>query len=118
MMAKTIGDSDSFSDRGLLIDLRRRDEEQKEAFDNFTVEVTGYKFNGKKEEWDKSGGILGRMDARVTILEEGFKLHTKMINGFKRGQIGMLSGMAALVLLATGFSHSKELVDILKVIFP
>ena len=97
------------SDREVAVDTHNRVGASANSFDRFTVDVTGKKYNGEIEEWDKSGGILGRLSARVEVLETGFKAHTKM-----------LLGLGCMMLLMTGIEKAKdigELLEKLRVLF-
>ena len=101
--------TDGMSDRELSSDTNRRVGTSANSFDMFTIRLTGSKFNGQEEVIDESGGLIGRLEARVSVLESGFKAHTRM-----------LLGMACLILINTGLeksSHIGEVLEKLKLAF-
>jgi hypothetical protein len=97
------------SERDLAADTNNRVGKSANSFDMFTIRLTGSKFNGAEEIIDESGGLVGRLGARVEILEAGFKAHTRM-----------LLGMGLLIMVNTGIEKASsigELLDKLKGLF-
>lgn len=98
------------SDRELIELILKRSDESENAFDQFTVETTGVRYNGEKLVYDKSGGLLGRMEMRVLFLEKGFKVQMKTI-------IAML----ILIVVNGGITNIDKIVQFiekLKFLFP
>ena len=91
------------SDRELSSDTNKRVGTSANSFDMFTIRLTGSKFNGREEVIDESGGLLGRLEQRVQVLEVGFKAHTRM-----------LLGMGFLILINTGLEKASSIGEVLE----
>jgi hypothetical protein len=85
--------------------------EFQKSFDMFTINVTGAKFNGEETVIDESGGLLGRMEHRVTDLEN-IRL-TALEKGFK--YLGYsVSLMFVLMILSKGMEHAGGFIRVLE----
>ena len=95
-------DTHGMSERDIASDTNNRVGKSANSFDMFTIRLTGSKFNGREEVIDESGGMMGRLEARVCVLEAGFKAHTRM-----------LFGMGALMLTMTGIEKASSIGELL-----
>jgi len=89
------------SDNNEIIPQWHRDFQQ--SFDMFTIRLTGSKFNGEEVIIDESGGLWGRMNMRVTVLERGFKYMGYAV-----------SLMFALIVLTKGLEHAGSFVRMIE----
>ncbi len=99
-MPRHLDDSKDMSDRDLVRDTRTRVGASANSFDLFTIALTGRVYNGEERVVDKSGGILGRLDARVSTLEFGYKNMWKV-----------LLGMGVLILSMIGVDKAKGILE-------
>jgi len=95
--------AEQMSDREIASDTRNRVGTSANSFDKFTIRLVGSIFNGEEEVVDESGGLIGRLAARVEVLEAGFKAHTRM-----------LLGLGILMLAMTSIEKSKSIVEFLE----
>ena len=90
------------SERQIANDTNNRVGKSANSFDMFTIRLTGSKFNGREEVIDDSGGLIGRLQQRVEVLEVGFKAHTRA-----------LLGMGIVILVNTGLEKSASIAELL-----
>ena len=99
-MLRHMDDSRDMTDRDIGRDIRQRVAGSANSFDRFTIELVGKVYNGDTVVYDKSGGILGRLDSRVRTLEFGYKNIWKV-----------LLGMGILILSMVGVDKSKGILE-------
>ena len=96
-------DTEGMSYRQLASDSNRRAGDLANSFDNFTIALIGVRYNGEDKVVDKSGGILGRLEMRVKVLE---------ING--KAMNRALVGMGVLMVLMAGVEKSANIGEFLE----
>ena len=91
------------SDRQLASDSNRRAGDLANSFDNFTIALIGVRYNGEEKVVDKSGGILGRLETRVKVLEMSGKAMNRA-----------LVGMGVLMIMMAGIEKSASIGEFLE----
>lgn len=101
-------DSDAKKDAILssVVDHRR-------AFDDFTTELIGIRYNGESKVLDRSGGLLGRMETRVAKLERDVPALRAMVLATWKA-IGATLILLMLGQAITNFDKIKWLIQVFK----
>lgn len=105
-MPRHMDDSRDMTDRDIGRDTRQRVAGSANSFDRFTIELVGKVYNGETVVYDKSGGLLGRLETRVGTLEVGYR------NTWK-----VLLGMGLLILAMSGIENSKSILEVVEKVF-